>query len=417
MMDTTQIIVAFLIAGALGALIGLERQVGHDEPAEYAGLRTFALYGAWGAGAGFFGDRFGTSAFVVAAAGFSGLILAEYWAATRDGEETGTTTEAASFAAFVIGALVWSGQELAALALAIGVAFLLQSKSWIHGVVSRFAEDDLAAVLRFGVLSGIVLPLLPNRDMGPFGGFNPFEIWLMVVFVGAIGLAGYVALRLLGPRGLAPTGLLGGLISSTAVTLEFSRMSRRQRGLSTALTAGVLAASGLMYGRVLVEAAVVGPELAWRLAAPMIGLFVFVEGVAVWWWTRTGRDDRMDGSAFEVRNPVTMRSALQFGALYGVVAFVAKVAVDRTSPASLNVVGAVSGINDVDAITLTVANLVRDGHVSDIAGARVVLAAVAVNTLVKAVLAIAIGGKSMAVRAGSVLGVAAALGVAVWLVM
>lgn len=415
-MTPPEAIGAFLLAGALGALIGLERQVGHEEPAEYAGLRTFALYAVWGAGAGLLSDLFGTAAFAVAAAGFVGLVLVEYWMANRRGELTGTTTEAASFAAFLIGTLVWAGQELAALALAIGVTVLLQSKNWIHGTVSRFSEDDLVAVLRFGVLSGVILPLLPNEDIGPFNAFNPFETWLMVVFVGAIGLAGYVALRLLGPRGLAPTGLLGGLVSSTAVTLEFSRMSRTEERLSAALTAGVLAASGLAFARVLIEVAVVGPALVRPLAVPLMALFILVEGTAVWWWYRS-RDDSSSHEGIEIDNPVTLKSALQFGALYGVVAFGAKVLVEQVSAGSLNVVGAVSGINDVDAMTLTTANLVRDGTVSAMVGARAILLALVSNTVVKALLAFFLGGRILGVRVVGVLGIAAAAGFATWLLM
>ena len=414
--DAETIILRFLLAAALGALIGLERQVAHgEESPAFAGMRTFALYAIWGVGAALMGEQIGQAAFAVVAAGFVGLLVAEYWIIASRGDR-GTTTEAASVAAFVIGVLVWLDHEVAALALAVGVAILLQSKVWIHGVVGRFTDEDLRALLRFGVLTAVILPLVPHRDMGPFAAINPFEIWLMVVFVAGIGLAGYIALRVLGPRGLAPTGLLGGLVSSTAVTLGFSRMSRRTPEVTTALAAGILGASGLMYGRVMIEAFVVEPELGRTLALPLSALFVAVVGTALVIWWRSTRHDPVD-PGLRVRNPVTITSALQFGALYGVVVFVAKALIDNVSQASLSAVGAVSGINDVDAITLAAANFVRDGTVPVGTGAEAVMAAVVVNTIVKAGLAFALGSRALGIRVAAVLVPAAAGGALAWLLI
>ncbi|HSM02021.1 MAG TPA: MgtC/SapB family protein [Acidimicrobiia bacterium] len=415
-MDAPEIILRFLLAAALGALIGLERQVGRvDSDTDFAGLRTFALYAIWGAGATLLGQEVGQAAFAVVAAGFVGLLVIEYWFLASNGNR-GTTTEAASFAAFVIGVLVWLEHEVPALALAVGVAILLQSKVWIHGVVSRFTDEDLRALLRFGVLTAVILPLVPDRNMGPFDAINPFEIWLMVVFVAGIGLAGYIALRLLGPRGLAPTGLVGGLVSSTAVTLGFARMSRRSPEVTNSLAAGILGASGLMYARVLVEAFVVEPDLGRTLVVPLGMLFVGVVGTALVVWWRSTRHDTVDPD-LNVRNPVTITSALQFGALYGAVVFIAKALIDNVSQASLTAVGAVSGINDVDAITLATANFVRDGTVPVATGAGAVLAAVAVNTLVKAGLAFALGSRALGLRVAAVLVPAAAGSGVAWLLV
>ncbi|HEX5630504.1 MAG TPA: DUF4010 domain-containing protein [Acidimicrobiia bacterium] len=404
-MDDADLIIRLGLALALGALIGLERQVGRDpEDHGLAGMRTFALYGLWGAAAAFVGDEFGVAAFAVAAAAFGGLLLIEYWALARGGD-LGTTTEAAAFATFVCGVLVWHERAVPAVALAVVVAALLHSKAWLHRVVARFSDEDLAAALRFGVLTAVILPLVPDRKLGPFTAINPFEIWLMVVFVAGIGLAGYIALRALGPKGLAPTGLLGGLVSSTAVTLGFSRMSKRVPEVTDALAAGVLAACGLMYGRVLIEALVIEPSVATRVVVPLVILFGFVEGAAAWWWWHSRRRHAESGLA--VRNPVTIVSALQFGAIYGMVAFAAAVLVDKVSAASLSLVGAVSGINDVDAITLAASNLVRDGVVEPSAGAQAVLAAVAVNTVVKGGLAVVLGSRALGWRVAPILGVAA----------
>jgi uncharacterized membrane protein (DUF4010 family) len=416
METAAELILRTVIAAALGGLIGLERQVSRrhiDTP--FSGMRTFALYSVWGLGAGLLGSEFGPAAFAVAAVAFGAVLVVEYWFVGQRGE-TGTTTVAASFVAFLVGFIVWAGFEVAALAVAVGVAALLQSKLWVHSRVSRFTEEDLRAVLRFGVLTAVILPLVPNRFMGPFDALNPFQVWLMVVFVAGVGLVGYTALRMLGPQGLAPTGLVGGLVSSTAVTLGFARMARKTPDLSAALASGVLAASGLMYVRVAIWTFALAPALARRLVVPLILLFVLVEGAAAVSWWQTTRRHKVDPD-LEIKNPVTVTSALQFGVLYAAVIVVAKGLVERLEEASLSIVGVVSGINDVDAITLATSNMVREDVVSSGAAAKAVLAAVTVNTLVKAGLATFIGGRRLAVRVASVLGVAALGGVGAWLLV
>lgn len=236
MEEAGSILVRFLVAAGLGAVIGLERQVDRRDIEDVsAGVRSFALYGLWGAVTGFFSDRYGSGAFVVGAAAFATLIIASYILVASGTGDWGTTTELASLGAFAIGVLTWVEEMTVAAAVAVGIAGLLRAKSALHGLTRRFSDEDIRTVLQFAVLTAVVLPLVPDQDMGPFEAFNPFRVWLMVVFVSAIGLAGYVALRLRGSRGLGVTGLLGGLISSTAVTLGFSRMSRGQPLLRPAL--------------------------------------------------------------------------------------------------------------------------------------------------------------------------------------
>jgi uncharacterized membrane protein (DUF4010 family) len=409
---TGEIIVALLAAAGLGAVVGLERQEQHTDGGDpVAGARTFALYGLWGAASAFFADRYGGAAFAVGAAAFAALILIAYVLESRRRDDFGTTTEAAALATFAVGVLAWNELYVPAVAITVGLTALLRAKEWFHRLTDRYSDDDVRAVLQFAVITAVVLPLVPDEDVGPFEAINPREIWLMVIFVSAIGLAGYLALRVVGSRGLGVTGLLGGLVSSTAVTLGFARMSQRDAGLHTALVSGILAASGLMYARVLVEAFVIAPDLGRRLVPLMVGLFLAVEGAAVWWWTRPVTGDQE--ADVEVRNPLTLSIALQFGALYGVIVFFSELLSDRVSDASLSIVGAVSGINDVDAITLSTANLVKDGLAVDV-GARVVVAAVAVNTLVKGGLAVALGTRRLGLGVGIVLGLAGAVAGAGW---
>ena len=422
MEDSGTIVTAFLAAAGLGAIVGLERQVRGEvrEPEEedsYAGVRTFALYGMWGAGAGYLGDRFGEVALLVAALSFGLLLVVNYVGVANRSSDWGTTTEAAAFVTFIVGTLSWAEQWVAALAIAVGTAYLLRSKEFLHTISERFSDDDIRAVLQFGAITAVVLPLIPNEDLGPFDAINPRKIWLMVIFVAAIGLVGYVSLRILGERGLTLTGLLGGLVSSTAVTLGFARMSKTSPvALSNALAAGIIAASGLMYARVVVEAFVIEPELGRELIIPLGILFVLVEGAAFLWWRRSTRKSALEPGV-EFSNPLTLTAALQFGALYGVIIFASKALLDRASEASLNIIGALSGINDVDAITLSTADLVETTGLDPTVGAQVVILAVTVNTIVKAGMAVALGNQRVSRSVGSTLGLAAVLSGLSWFVV
>ena len=414
-MDTGDVIIAFLAAAGFGALIGLERQAGKHEQSVVFGARTFALYGVWGAATMLFADEFGTAAFVVGFGSLAALVVAAYIREAVSSGDRGTTTEAAAFAAFLTGALAWSGLFVVGLAVAVGTAALLRAKEPLHSLAERFSEDDVRAVLQFAVITALVLPLVPNRDFGPFGAFNPREIWLMVVLISAIGLAGYAALRFLGSRGLALTGLLGGLVSSTAVTLGYSRMSRSTAPVSAALAAGILGASAVMYPRVLIEAGVVAPSMVGPLVLPLLAIGLVVLAAAGYWWWR-GREVHTDSPKLNLKNPLTLGIALQFGALYALIVFASRALLEVVSASSIQLVGAVSGINDVDAITLSTANLVRDGLDPNL-GARVVILAVSVNALVK--LAIAASLASRRVRRAVTLGLATAglAGLVIWVLL
>lgn len=414
-MTSTQALLAFLVAGALGFVVGLERQFSPHGSEGYAGARTFALYGMWGAAAGFIGDQYGGLAVAGALLAAAALIIASYLAFLKVSGDLGTTSEAAALMVFAIGLLSWEGMWVAAVGATVAVTALLRAKDALHAVAHRFSDEDVKTFLQFGVVTAVVLPLVPDQAFGRFEGFNPREVWLMVVFVSAIGLAGYVALRLFGSRGLVLTGLLGGVVSSTAVTMSFSRMARADRQPAGALAAGVLAACGLMFARVLIEAVVLAPALAAALAPWLLGAFVLVEAAALIWWRRSSRSSASSGELV-IRNPLTLTVALAFGAVYAVVAFASKAAIELVDEGSLSIVGAVSGLNDVDAITLSMGNLVHAGLPVEHAAAAV-LAAVTVNTLVKAVLAITIGGRLHGRRVGPVLGVAALLTAGAWLLV
>ena len=416
MITTGSMITAFLVSAGLGAVVGFERQTSHGgEPDDYAGARTFALYAVLGALGGFSADEYGQIAWMFWALAALALVIGSYVFAFRETGDWGTTTEAAAIVTFGVGALVWAEQMVVAVALAVGTVALLRAKGSLHRLGSRFSQEDVRSAAQFGVITAIILPLLPNESYGPFDAFNPREIWLMVVLVSAVGLAGYIGMRVKGSAGLIFTGLVGGLISSTAVTLGFSRISKTQPDLRHSLEAGILGASGIMYFRVLALAFLIAPALAEALIVPLLVLGILVVGAGVVSWIMAQRATPVDGS-FKLQNPLSLTVALQFGALYAAVVFVAKLLLDQFSAAALNVVGALSGINDVDAINLSMANLVNDGLAAE-SGAKAVLIAVAVNTAVKAVMVLGIGDRKALRAVVVVLGLAAAGGVAAWVLV
>ncbi len=393
----------------------MERQV---RPVDAGtGARTFALYSLWGAGSAFLADRFDAAALLAGLLAMTALIVVRYFWDVKTSGDSGITTELAAFVTFGVGVLAFDSQYVVATALAIGLAALLRSRGFIHELSERFSDDDVVAVLQFAVITLVVLPLAPNIPLGPFEAINPRQIWLMVVFVSGIGLLGYLALRALGPRGLGVSGILGGLVSSTAVTLGFSRFSRAEPRFQLALVAGVIGASGLMYPRVLGEALVVASPLAAQLAVPLLVLGAAVVGMAVVWIRREGKAAKKDtdhpDQPVEIRNPLNLATAIQFGLLYGFIVLISKAVLATFSEESLLLVAALSGLNDVDAITLSTANLVAEGTLGASVGAQAVLLAVAVNTLVKAGIVWFVGSRFLARQVARVLVPAAAVA-ALW---
>ena len=402
-MDTGAVIIAFIAAAALGMVVGFERQTAPGWDDVSAGPRSFALYALWGAGAGFIGELYGGVAMAAGTIVFGALLLTSYAIGTKSSGDWGTTTEAAAFGTFLVGVMAWNGLWVPAVAVTVAITTLLTAKDPLHQLINRFSTEDVRAVLQFGVITAVILPLIPDEDFGPFSAINPRQIWTMVILVSGIGLVGYITLRLMGSRGLALTGIVGGLVSSTAVSMGFSRMSKVRHALRPALITGILGASGVMYPRVLVEVGIVEPSVLTVLLVPLLLLAGIVGTGAVYWWWRAEREPSLHrDEQLDVKNPLTLSTALQFGAIYGLIIFVSKALIDRASTSSLYVVGAVSGINDVDAITLSTANLVSDG-LDPTVGAKVILLAVAVNTAVKAAMVLALGTRELAIAVGSAL--------------
>jgi uncharacterized membrane protein (DUF4010 family) len=389
----------FAIALGLGLMIGVEREREKGE-GSFAGIRTFSLITLMGCAAAMLNDLFAPWSFVITFVILACLVVASY-ALTASAGAPGLTTEVASLLGFLYGALVWWQMVELAAALAVVTVLLLATKKPLEQLSQRIGPQDITAALQFGIITLIVLPILPDRTYGPLEVLNPRGIWRMVVLIAAINLVGYASIKILGSdQGIGLAGLLGGLVSSTAVALGFSRRSRTEEALSPALALGVLLASTVMFPRVLLEAFTVNPALARILLAPIAsagGVGLLCCGYVWFAQFYRGRSRPPEGSQkehVEASNPFELWPAIQFGLLFGFILLISKAAQEYAGTAGVYLSSAVAGLTDVDAITLSLSNLAGDAISNRVAARGITLAALA-NTSVKAAIAATAGSSGL----------------------
>src|SRR5690606_1529754 len=289
-----------------------------------------------------------------------------------------------------------SDQRMLAAGCAVIVALLLSLKDQLHTALQKLSALELSGALKLLFISLVLLPALPNQGFGPWEVFNPYSIWWMVVLIAGIGFAAYVAVRLVGTRhGLLLTALLGSLVSSTAMTLSLSRM-RERVSLHNLLACGLLATSALMFPRVLLEVGVVNPALLPALLAPLLVACAFYLMGALGWYFRPHDTATADGDA-PLSNPFELAPALRFALLLALILFLVEAGRRLMGDMGVYLVALVSGLADVDAITLSLARNALGGLEQQIAVRGIFIAALS-NSLVKAGLIVAIGGKALAIR-------------------
>jgi len=378
----------------MGLLIGLERQ--HSQRAEeplFAGVRTFPIIALTGFLSALIARAGLPWMLPVALAGVSAVAVAAYFA-TAQGKHKGATTELAAILTFVLGALAGFDFTILAATFAVITTLLLSVKAPLHRFAERIQEDEMYAILKFGIVSVIVLPLLPNRSFGPFAVLNPRLIWWMVVLISALSMLGYVLMRLLGARqGIVVTGVLGGLASSTAATFELSHKAQEgQRSLASYFALGIVIASTIMFGRQWLIALVIDPDLAKALVVPIALPTAAGIGIALFLWLK--REAR-GSAALQVKNPMDLGSAIKFGLIFAVVLFMSKAAHEYYGASGVYVSGALAGIVDVDAFTVSAARLVQESVLSSRTANAAILLAGAMNTLVKGGIAALLGGEGL----------------------
>jgi uncharacterized membrane protein (DUF4010 family) len=375
----------------LGLLIGLQRQ---RAASSLGGIRTFPLIAAFGTVCGWMAQEYGgwvIAAGLLAVAAL--LLVSNYMAASSGHTDAGQTSEIAALLLFGVGAYLVTGPLAVAVALGGVVAVLLHFKDPLHAFAARIGEQDVAAIMQFALISLVVLPVLPNRAFGPYETLNPFQTWLMVVLIVGIGLVGYLAYKLLGERqGALLGGVLGGLVSSTATTVSFARRAAAAPASAGLAALVIMVASSVVYVRVMTEAVVVAPQQARTMLPPLAAmLLACVVIVAV----QALRYRERQAAAAEQGNPANLRLAIIFAAVYAVVSFVVAASQENFGPEALYPVAAISGLTDVDAITLSSSQLVNRGSLDPVTAWRMILLASLSNLGFKGVMAAVIGGRRL----------------------
>jgi uncharacterized membrane protein (DUF4010 family) len=430
--DDTTAYEPFISAGiglAAGLLIGLEREQTHAPgkgPGPFiGGLRTYPLFALLGVLSVLLTPALTLALPLAAFLGLLILVAISYADDVKRERDRGLTTEASILLTFLLGALAasrgivepWSRRVVVVAALAVVITFLLSSKPRLSALVNRVSKDDFHATVKFLIVAVLVLPLLPDEPMGPLEVINPFNVGLMVVLIAGLSFLGYVASRLLGAgRGLTVTALLGGLVSSTAVTLSFAARARKDRAVVPMAALAIVLASTIMFGRILVEVAVVYRPLLRVLAVPVVGMAAAGVLAAAVLYRRERPDLRAD-SAVPLSNPFELASAIRFGLLFAGVTLVSKAAQLYAGSFGMYAAAALAGATDVDAITLSSAGFARDGLDARVAATTILIGAVS-NTIVKAVLATVLGGwllgRTVLVAYGAMLSAAVVTGIALW---
>lgn len=396
-MENIDLFLRFGTAIAIGFLIGLQREYAHGGPDQMiiAGERTYALFSLAGALAAMLADELNS------ALAFFGIILTlglftavAYFAVSRSGK-VGLTTEVAIVVTIAIGALCYWGYLAFAIAVGIATTVLLSIKFETDRLARALTREDIFATLQLAVISAIILPILPNESFlpPPFDVLNPFKIWLMVVFISGISFLGYATIKIVGPeQGIGITGMLGGMVSSTAVTLSFSERSTREPELSKPLVLAITVAWTVMFVRVLVQVSVVNPALLGRVWFPiaLAGLVGLLYCGYLFFAKRTTEKGEMQFS-----NPFDLMSAIKFGLLYALVLLISRAAQMYLGDTGLYLSSIVSGLADVNAITLSMAELSRSGVLGmDQAALAIVLATMS-NTLAKGGIALIAGSPAL----------------------
>lgn len=398
----TEHLPGIVTALAIGLLIGAEREWNQREQKTeivMAGIRTFGLLGLLGGVTAAMNEFFGPFAWIAVLAAVTVLVVAGYLTESRVTQDWGMTTEVAMLLTFVLGVLASSGEPLLAAGLGVLVAALLSMKKLLHTQVHRLKRKEVSGALQLLFISVVMLPLLPNQTIGPLDIFNPYVTWWMVVLIAGLGFAAYIAIRVSGPRsGVLLTSALGGVVSSTAMTLTLSRLSHKINQ-PNAIAAGLLLTSGLMFPRVLIVCALLADTLIAPLILPLaVGTLIYL-GATAWLAFReiqSGTSPKAPIVA-NLQNPFEIGSALKFTALLVAIMFAVELSRRYLGDAGVYVMSAVSGAADVDAITLSLSRLVGTELTAQIAAQGILIAALS-NSLIKLGMVWLIAGKTIAMR-------------------
>ncbi|HAS6905788.1 TPA: DUF4010 domain-containing protein [Vibrio parahaemolyticus] len=385
-----------LIALLLGAIIGTQRgwvMRNSVEGSRVAGIRTFSLVGLLGGLVAILADLYSPLLLGFALIALVILACIAFVMQQKKSRDISITGVVSLLVTFVLGSLAVSGEAVLAASAAVITAVVLDNKRELHQALQKLQEYELDAALRLLIISIVLLPLLPNQSYGPWNALNPYEIWWMVVLIASISFVGYFAIKIGGAkRGILFTSIFAGLSSSTALTLQFSHLSREQANISPLLASGILLSCGTMFPRLLIILFVINPQLV-SLLWPIVMAMMAALYLPAWWIWRRSEVEQIEQSNKQ-SNPLALQSALFFGMMLAVIMLLSHALAEWFGNAGVLILSALSGITDVDAISLALGR--QSIQILSVTTAALgILIAASVNTIVKMSMVVAIGDKKL----------------------
>lgn len=396
-MDEVDLYLRVGLALAIGLMVGIERgwhTRAESEGQRVAGIRTFALIGLLGGVIGALSDELDDVFLALAFVAVTALIIVAYLGRLRIATDIGMTTQVAAVATFALGVLAVRGDMAVAAAAGVVMTALLASKPLLHRWIEHIDRLELSAGIQLLVISVVLLPVLPNQGFGPGEAINPYALWWIVVLLSALSFLGYIAVRIVGPgRGILATALLGGIVSSTAVTLHFSRLARRDAALAPMLSTGVVVAAATMFIRIPIIVGILNWHLLPEVILPMAFMAATAAVLTVLFYRRGARSETPTESA-AFANPLELGPALGFALFLAAVVVAGQLLHDWAGDRGLYALAAVAGLGDVDAITVLMTQLSAAGLALTVATIAVSIASF-VNTAIKVAIVAAIAPAAM----------------------
>ena len=404
------------IAFGLGLLVGLQREKANSE---LAGVRTFTLIAILGVLAGFLSRDYQNPYILpVLGVALTSLLVAANFIKIKvfTNPDVGQTTEVAALLMFAIGAYLVMGDRVLGIVIGVSMSVLLYVKERLHGFINRLQEKDLSAIMTFAGISLVVLPILPNKTYGPYNVLNPQNIWLMITLIVGLSVLGYFIYKFVGKKlGIISNGVLGGLISSTATTVSYARKTVDTASISKMAAFVITVASAISLARVMVEIGVVIPEKLPVILLPLMVEFVVMALICLGMFYSINKDSK-DDTMPEPENPAEFKSALVFGLLYGAILLAVAFANEEFGDDALYIVAIISGLTDVDAITLSLSQLIKIDALNVSTGWKLILLASLSNLAFKGVMAGILGTKQLAKWIALSFGIAIIVGIfLIWL--
>ncbi|MBB1283351.1 MgtC/SapB family protein [Flavisolibacter sp. BT320] len=399
--ETATYLVRLAISIGIGFLIGMERtftKLQNKEEEEFAGLRTHTLIAIFGFLSALVSQLTGLWFLGVAFAGMMAFVIISYIRLSTGNGNAGGTSEVATILTFLLGALVFFGHILLALVVVVVVLLLLTYKPSLHLFVQKLSLEEMRAIIQFVIISALVIPFLPDSNFGPYDLWNLKDIWKMVILVSGTSLIGYLVAKLVGNKGTMLAGMVGGLVSSTAVTLTFSRRSKQGKIQDTGQTGSfyfamaIISACTIMFPRILFEVFIVNRNLAQQLWLPILAITLAGFGGAYYIYKK--RQGKKEETSLPLKNPLNFATAIKFAIFFAGVMLLVKYSSENFGDSGTYIAGALSGITDVDAITLSMAKMATSSENYPIAINTILLAALS-NTFVKFCIVMVLGSRQL----------------------